>query len=213
MFYNLLRHSLISYLRNKGELFYIYASFLVIVVLYAHYFSPDPELQRQVGSAVIWINMMLAFMLSLPLLFQREAEQGTLEQWLLLPQPLWLTLLSKYISHWIVVIFPILLLIPFMALLMNIPTNHIPNLCGGVLLGSISMLSIGSIGSAATLGREVKPEILILLVLPFYLPILLFGVTTAEFDAPLGWSVLAGLSVIIAPFSLYLSSALIKNAL
>lgn len=212
MFWQILKYSIQSYIRNKQELVYIYGSFVIVIVLYAHNFSMNSMLQQSIASTVIWVNLMISFMLSLPLLFQRDAEEGILDQWLILPQALEFTVLAKWLGYWICVIMPIVLLIPIMSIFLHIPDNKIPELCTGLAVGSIAMLSIGSIGAAATVNAGIKSEVLIMIVFPFYLPILLFGASIIEIDGVVGLTVLMVLAGILTPLSLIISTYLLKNS-
>ena len=212
MFWQILKYTVTSYIRNKQELIYIYGSFVVVIVLYAHNFSMSASLQQAIASTVIWVNLMISFMLSLPLLFQREAEEGILDQWILLPQHLSFTVLAKWIGYWISVIFPIMLLIPVLSVFLHIPDERLLNLCAGLLVGSVAMLAIGSIGASATVNMGIKSEVLILLIFPFYLPILLFGASIVEVQGVVSSYVIAALAAVLTPLSLVITTHLLRSS-
>lgn len=212
MFWQILKYSITSYIRNKQELVYIYGSFVVVLVLYAHNFSMSASLQQAIASTVIWVNLMISFMLSLPLLFQREAEEGILDQWILLPQHLSFTVLAKWIGYWLSVILPIMLLIPVLSVFLHIPDDRLPDLCIGLLVGSVAMLAIGSIGASATVNMGIKSEVLILLIFPFYLPILLFGASIVEIQGVVSLYVIAALAVVLTPLSLIITTHLLRSS-
>ncbi|MCI5050320.1 MAG: heme exporter protein CcmB [Rickettsiales bacterium] len=211
MFWHLVGHSLTHYIKNKGYLIQIYGAFVIIAALYAHHFSMDPLLQQRIAYAVIWINMMLAFLLSLPMLYQKDAEEGLLEQWIILPQSLEITILAKWVGHWLAVMIPIILFIPLTSLMLHVPEAEIINLCISVLVGSVAMLAVGSVGAAATAGKQMKSEVIILMIMPFYFPILVFGVSAVDMSVSIGWTVLLGVSGFISPLSLYTSAALLRS--
>jgi|GEM_PF-3151859 len=212
MFWQILKYTVTSYIRNKQELIYIYGSFVVVIVLYAHNFSMSASLQQAIASTVIWVNLMISFMLSLPLLFQREAEEGILDQWILLPQHLSFTVLAKWIGYWISVIFPIMLLIPVLSVFLHIPDERLLNLCVGLLVGSVAMLAIGSIGASATVNMGIKSEVLIMLIFPFYLPILLFGASIVEVQGVVSTYVIAALAAVLTPLSLVITTHLLRSS-
>ncbi len=154
--------------------------FVIVVSLFPLGVSPEMEVLREIASGVIWVAALLATMLSLNRLFSVDYQDGTLEQMLIAPQPLSLLVLSKVIAHWLLTGLPLVLMSPLLGVLMGMEGEAIRVMVLTLLLGTPVLSLIGSIGAALTLGVRGGGVLLSLLVLPLYVPILIFGTGAVE---------------------------------
>lgn len=154
--------------------------FVIVVSLFPLGVSPEMEVLREIASGVIWVAALLATMLSLNRLFSVDYQDGTLEQMLIAPQPLSLLVLSKVVAHWLLTGLPLVLMAPLLGVLLGMENEAIGVMVLTLLLGTPVLSLIGSIGAALTLGVRGGGVLLSLLVLPLYVPILIFGTGAVE---------------------------------
>ncbi|TAN48369.1 MAG: heme exporter protein CcmB [Methylococcaceae bacterium] len=171
----LLRRDLLLAFRHRGELANPLLFFAMIVTLYPLGVSPDPELLRVVAPGVIWIAALLAALFSLENLFRADFDDGALEQMLLSPHPLALLVLARIFAHWLVSGLPLLLLAPLLALQLNLSPVAIQALLATLVLGTPLLSLVGAIGVALTVGLRRGGMLLTLLVMPLYIPVLIFA--------------------------------------
>lgn len=171
----LLQRDLLLAFRHRGELANPLLFFLMIVTLYPLGVSPEPELLRRIAPGVIWIAALLAALFSLENLFRSDFEDGALEQMLLSRHPLSLLVLAKVLAHWLVSGLPMLLLAPLLGLLLSMPAKAIYALVLTLGLGTPLLSLIGAIGVALTVGLRRGGVLLTLLILPLYIPVLIFA--------------------------------------
>ncbi len=145
--------------------------------LFAIAFGGDARRLAALAPAIIWVLVLLANLLSLEALFRRDFEDGTLEQLLLLAEPPFAAVLGKVAVQWCVSGAAITILAPAAALLLNVPVAALPALMLGLLLGTPALSLIGAVGAALTVGVRSGGVLLALLLLPLYLPVLVFGVS------------------------------------
>jgi heme exporter protein B len=205
-FYALLKRDLLLAFRHRGELANPLLFFVMIVTLYPLGVSPDVELLRKIAPGVIWIATLLAALFSLENLFRSDFDDGALEQMLLSPQPLPVLVLAKVFAHWLVSGLPMLLLAPVLALLLAMPEKAIGALVLTLGLGTPLLSLIGAIGVALTVGLRRGGILLTLLVLPLYIPVLIFA-TNAVTAASAGMSVEGQLYFLAALLALGLTLA------
>lgn len=183
----LLKRDLLLAFRHRGELANPLLFFLMIVTLYPLGVSPEAELLRRIAPGVIWIAALLAALFSLESLFRGDFEDGALEQMLLSPHPLSVLVLAKVLAHWLVSGLPMLFLAPLLGLLLAMPTPAIETLEITLGLGTPLLSLIGAIGVALTVGLKRGGMLLTLLILPLYIPVLIFAtnaVTAAAAGLP-----------------------------
>ncbi|MEM1231785.1 MAG: heme exporter protein CcmB [Pseudomonadota bacterium] len=182
---------------------------LIGVTLFAIGFAGEPRILAAFAPVVIWVLVLLAGLLSLDSLFQRDLEDGTLEQFVLLAEPGFLGVLGKLVAHWLVVGGALCLVAPLAALSLSLPPQALGVLFVTLLLGTPTLTLIGSIGAALTVGLGRSGMLLALLVLPFYVPVLIFAasaVTAAATGLPhsagLYWlAATALLALTVTPFA------------
>jgi heme exporter protein B len=162
-------------LRRRADVLTTLFFFLIVVSLFPLGVSPELETLRGIAPGVIWVAALLASMLSLGRLFAADHQDGTLEQMLLLPQPLTLLVLAKVAAHWLVSGLPLVLLSPLLGLQLGLDAGAIGLLMLTLLLGTPVLSLIGAVGAALTVGVRGGGVLVSLLVLPLYIPVLIFG--------------------------------------
>ncbi len=162
-------------LRERSDMAQPVLFFMVVVSLFPLSLSSDLELIRSVGPGIIWVAALLASLLALDSIFRPDYEDGSLEQIVLSPHPLSLMVLAKAIAHWLVSSLPLILVSPLLALLMQCPAHAILILVLGLVLGTPALSLIGAVGVGLTLGIRRNGVLLSLIVLPLYVPTLIFG--------------------------------------
>lgn len=167
-------------LRRGGDSLQPFLFFVIALALFPFGIGPAPEILERIGVGVIWVLALLAVMLSLDRLYQGDAEDGSLELIALSPLPLELATLAKCLAHWLTTGLVLALASPLLALLMQVPADAIPLLLTALLLGTPVLTLIGSIGAALLVGARRGSTLLALLVLPLYIPVLIFGVSAIE---------------------------------
>ena len=172
----------------------------------------------KLAPGVLWVAALLATMLSLPRLFADDHRDGTLEQLALAPHPLGLVVLGKVIAHWLASGLPLAVLAPILGLQFDLSGEALAVLTGALLLGTPALSGIGAIGAALTLGLRGGGVLLSLLVLPLYIPVLIFGAgavgaTVSGLGAQAHLSLLAALTVASLAFAPWAAAAALKIAL
>ena len=209
-FIALLRRDLLLAFRHRGELANPLIFFLMVVTLFPLGVSPEIGLLRKIAPGVIWIAALLSALFSLESLFRSDFDDGALEQLLLSPQPLALMVLAKVMAHWLVSGLPMLLFAPVLGLLLAVPTDAIWILMATLVIGTPLLSLIGAVGVALTVGLRRGGLLLSLLILPLYVPVLIFA-TSAVGAAAAGVPVagqlyllgaLLVLAMMLAPFAI-----------
>ena len=149
--------------------------FVLCVVLFPFGVGPEPNILARIAAGVIWVAALLASLLSLERLFQTDYEDGSLELLSLSSLPLEATVLAKTLAHWLVTGVPLIVAAPLLAVLLNMDAQGFGVLVLTLTLGTPILSLIGSIGAALTLGARRGGVLLSLLILPLYLPVLIFG--------------------------------------
>jgi heme exporter protein B len=161
--------------RRRGDAAQPVLFALLVIMLFPLALGARPELLRQIAPGITWVAVLLAGMLALDTLFRSDLEDGSLEQFLLAPQPLWLLVLAKVLVHWLTTTLPVLLAVPLLAQLLYLPGELLPVLLGSLLLGSPLLSLLGAVVVALTVGMRRSGMLLTLLALPLYVPVLIFG--------------------------------------
>ncbi len=166
--------------RQGGDAAMVIAFFVLTVVLFPFGVGPEPELLQRIAAGIVWVTALLAALLSLERLFQADYEDGSLEALALLPLPLEAQVLAKCLAHWLVTGLPLIIVAPLLALLLHLDPAGYPALIAGMVLGTPILSLIGAVGAALSLGARRGGVLLSLLVLPLYIPVLIFGVAAIE---------------------------------
>ena len=180
--------------------------FLIVVVLVPLGLSPRREMLEFIAPGVFWIAALLATLLSLERMFRTDFDDGSLELMLISPQPLPMIVLAKIVAHWLITGLPLLATAPVIALLLGLPASSVAVLLATLALGTPTLSSVGAIGVALTVGLRRGGVLLSVLVLPLYIPVLVFA-SSAVSAAASGLPVLGQLYVLGALAALALSLA------
>lgn len=202
MWHLLLRDLHIALLRQSDSAAAI-VFFFIVVSLFPLGVGAEPELLRAIAPGVIWVAALLAAMLSLARMFNDDYQDGTLEQIMLAATPLPLLVSAKVMAHWLSSGLLLTLLSPLLALQFDLPASSMKVLLVSLLLGTPTLSLIGAIMSALTLGTRGGGVLLALLVLPLYIPVLVFGAAAVQASAS-GLDVLAHFSLMGAILALAL---------
>lgn len=177
--------------------------FVIVVSLFPLGIGPDIALLRTVAPGVVWVAALLASMLALARLFTTDFQDGTLEQMLLTPQPLYLIVLGKVLALWLFSGLPLALLAPVLGIQFGLSSDTLFVLVVSLLIGTPVLGLIGSIGAALTLGLRSGGVLISLLILPLYIPVLIFGAGAVDASI-VGLSPQANLSLLGALFAVTL---------
>jgi heme exporter protein B len=168
------RDLLLAFRRRSDALTTLFF-FIMVTTLFPLSVGPEPALLRVMAPGILWVAALLAAMLSLGRLFALDFADGTLEQMLLSHEPLTVIVIGKVIAHWLVSGLPLVLLAPALALQFDLPAVAIAVLTCSLAIGTPVLSLFGAIGSALTLGVRGGGVLVALLVLPLYVPVLIFG--------------------------------------
>ncbi|HYL19311.1 MAG TPA: heme exporter protein CcmB [Burkholderiales bacterium] len=169
------RRDLILALRRRSDVLTTFFFFVIVVSLFPLGVGPEPATLRTIALGVVWVAALLASMLALGRLFASDFSDGTLEQLVLSPQPLVLLVIAKVFAHWLVTGLPLVLIAPALGLQFDLPAPALGVMTTALLLGTPCLSLIGAIGAALTLGVRGADALLAVLVLPLYIPVLIFG--------------------------------------
>ena len=167
-------------LRRRGDVLNVLIFFVVVASLFPLAVGPEPKQLLGIGAGVVWVGALLAAVLSLPRLFAADHADGTLEQLLVSPQPLALVVLAKCAAHWLLTGLPLALAAPVLGLQYGLPADALGVLLVSLLLGTPVLSLLGAAGAALTLGVRAASALVGLLVLPLYVPVLVFGAGAVE---------------------------------
>lgn len=154
--------------------------FLIVLSIVPFGIGPDFNLLTRIAPGMLWVALLLSALLTLDRLFQADQEDGTLDLLVLAPQPLELTVLAKAVSHWLTTGLPLVIAAPILGLMLNLPLEGMLPLMGAMLIGSPALSLLGAVGAALSVGVRRGGLLISLLVLPFYVPVLIFGVSASR---------------------------------
>lgn len=191
------KRDLLIAFRRRSEIVHPLIFFVMVVSLFPLAIGDDKVLLQKIAPAIIWVTALLATMLSLDNLFRSDFEDGSLEQMTLLKTPLAMLVTAKVAAHWVTTGLPLILITPLLAVLLYLPGDTISMLMLTLLLGTPTLSLIGAVGIALTVGLRQGGVILSLLILPLYIPVLIFA-TLALQNVGQGFSAEAQLSMMLA---------------
>jgi heme exporter protein B len=181
--------------RRRADWFTTLFFFVIVVSLFPLGVGPEPSQLRAMAPGVLWVAALLAAMLSLPRVFASDYDDGTLEQLLLVPQPLATLVLSKILAHWVLSGAPLAIIAPVLGLQFGLEGDALAALAGALLLGTPCLSLIGAVGATLILGLRGGGVLVALLVLPLYVPVLIFGASAVQ-SAAQGTGAAAHLSLL-----------------
>ncbi|MGE5115803.1 MAG: heme exporter protein CcmB [Betaproteobacteria bacterium] len=213
-----LRRDLLLAARRRSEVLTALFFFVVVVSLFPLGIGPEPAQLRRIAPGVLWVAALLATLLGLPRLFAADHADGTLEQMALSPQTFALLMTGKIAAHWLLCGLPLVLLAPVLGLQFGLDPATLGILMVSLLIGTPLLSLIGAVGAALTLGVRGGGVLLALLVLPLYIPTLIFGAGAVEsYNAGLGvrghLSLLGAMLVVALFFAPWAATAALRIAM
>jgi heme exporter protein B len=179
-FFAIIRRDLLLAFRRRAEAANPVFFFILVVTLFPLALGAQPRLLQAMAPGVIWVAALLAALLSLDGLFRSDFEDGSLEQIILSPHPLTILVLGKIIAHWLITGLPLLLVAPLLAVFLGLPAQAMGTLLLTLILATPLLSLIGAIGVALTVGLRRGGMLLSLLVLPLYVPVLIFASSAVD---------------------------------
>ena len=167
-------------MRRKSEVLTAVFFFVVVASQFPLALGPEPDMLRKIAPGILWVGALLASLLSLGRLFAADYQDGTLEQMALSPTPMPLLVAAKVLAHWLLSGLPLALLSPVLALQFDLDSGTMWVLFTSLLLGTALLSFLGAVGAALTLGVRGGEVLLSLLILPLYIPALVFGSGAVE---------------------------------
>lgn len=205
----ILRRDLLLAFRHRGEIANPVLFFFMVVTLIPLGLTPEASRLAEIAPGILWVMALLASLLSVEGMFQSDYRDGTLEQMMILPQPLYLMVLAKILAHWLVTGLPLTLLAPVLGMMLSLPDAGYLPLVLSLLMGTAVLSLMGAIGAALTVALRKGGLLLSLIVMPLYMPVLIFGASTVQravdgfpVEGPLAiMGALLAFSLLISPFA------------
>ena len=179
-FLSLLRRDLRLALRQGSDSLMIVIFFVVVVVLFPLAIGPEQKILSRVSAGIIWVAALLAAMLSMDRLFETDYDDGSLDLLVLAPHPIEILVLAKVLAHWLTTGLPLIIISPLLGIFLHMQPNGLWVMILSLLLGTPVLSLIGSIGAALTLGSRRSGVLISLLILPLFIPVLIFGVSAVD---------------------------------
>ena len=214
----MIQRDLLLVMRRKSEVLTALFFFVVVTSLFPLGIGADAALLRKIAPGVIWVAALLATLLGLHRMFAADYADGALEQIVLSPQPMALLIAGKIIAHWLVCGLPLVILAPVIGIQFDLDPSSLYVLMGTLLLGTPVLSLLGSIGAALTLGVRGGSVLMSLLILPLYIPVLIFG-AGAVYASSVGlgtsghFSLLGALLILALAFVPWVSATAVKIAI
>lgn len=174
-FLAVLRRDLLLAWRGRADLLVALTFFVIVASLFPFGVGAEPNQLRAIGPGVVWVAALLASLLALPRMFSQDFESGVLEQLLLSPEPAVLWVGAKILAHWLATGLPLVLISPLLGLMYGLDGDALGVLAASLCVGTPILSLLGAIGAALTLGLRGAGSLLALLVLPLFVPVLVFG--------------------------------------
>ena len=179
-FIELMRRELVIAMRDGGSIGTVLGFYAISVAMMPIAVGPDLNLLGRIAAGVLWISLLLAALLSLGRLFERDLEDGTLDLYVMSALPMELVAVAKSLAHWLATCLPLVLLTPVLGLFLNVNFNALPMILLTMLIGTVAVSFLGAIAAALTLRSKRGGVLIALLVLPLYVPTLIYGITTVS---------------------------------
>ncbi|MBF0393811.1 MAG: heme exporter protein CcmB [Alphaproteobacteria bacterium] len=217
-FVEIVRRDLRLALRQGSDSVMVVTFFVLTVVLFPFGIGPEVNILERVSAGILWVVALLASMLSLDRLFQADYEDGSLELLALTPTPLGVVVAAKVVAHWLTTGLPLIVAAPVLAVLLHMNADGFGVLLIAMALGTPTLSLIGSIGAALVLGARRGGVLLSLLVLPLYVPVLIFGVGAVDaavqgFESQAQLLVMGAILLAALPLAPWASAAALRQAL
>ncbi|MGH1441383.1 MAG: heme exporter protein CcmB [Cellvibrionaceae bacterium] len=205
----LLKRDLVSAFRQSSDMLNPVFFFLMVVTMMPLGISPESQSLSVLAPGLLWVIALLATLLSLDSLFRSDYEDGSLEQIILSPQPLYFMAIAKILSHWLTTGLPLTLVAPLLGIMLALPAEGYLPLWVSLLLGTLTLSFVGAIGAALTVSLRKGGLLLSLIIMPLYVPVLIFGASCVRlavdgfaYDAPLAiLGSFCALALVLAPLA------------
>lgn len=217
-FFAIIHRDLLLVMRRKSEVLTALFFFVVVTSLFPLGIGADGALLRKIAPGVLWVAALLSTLLGLQRMFAADYLDGALEQLILTPQSLVLLVSGKIAAHWLVSGLPLVLLAPIIGIQFDLDASSLYVLMASLLLGTPVLSLLGSIGAALTLGVRGGSVLMSLLILPLYVPVLIFGAgavyaNSVGLDITGYFSLLGALLILALAFVPWVSAAALKIAI
>ena len=179
-FLGVLKRDAVAACRQPGDMLNPVVFFLMVVTMMPLGISPEAKSLSVLAPGLLWVVALLASLLSLDALFRSDYDDGSLEQLILSPQSLYLMVIAKVSAHWLTTGLPLTLIAPLLGLLLALPSGGYWPLLASLLLGTITLSLVGAIGAALTVSLRKGGLLLSLIIMPLYVPVLIFGASTVR---------------------------------
>ena len=167
-------------MRDGGSVGTVLGFYAIAVAMMPIAVGPDLKLLARIAPGVLWISLLLAALLSLGRLFERDLEDGTLDLYAMSSVPLELVVVAKCLAHWLTTSLPLVLLTPVLGLFLNVEFAAMPMILATMVIGTVAVSFLGAIAAALTVRSKRGGVLVALLVLPLYVPTLIYGITTVS---------------------------------
>ncbi len=214
-FLTLIKRDVSLSMRHRADTIMVCGFFAITVILFPFGIGPEPGVLERVGAGVLWVTALLAALLSLDHLFADDEQDGALDLLRTAPVSPTVVVAAKIIAHWLTTGLPLTLLAPILGVTLQMPASSTLPMITALLLGTPTLSLIGAVGAALTLGVRRKGVLLPLVILPLYIPVLIFGVGAID-TAAMGFSnsgpyaVLGGLLLIAAALCPWAAAGALK---
>jgi heme exporter protein B len=205
---NLLLHDLKYYLRNIKEFFYIYVFFIAVIALFV--LAAPPGGMEAMAPTALWLALVFSLLLAAPNLFERDAAQGMVEYWRLLPISMEAVVLARLIALFLLQVLPLLALMPLAGLLLGLPPAEWWPMAGLLALGALPVLALVVMAAAMLAGLGQQGGLVALLILPLLVPLMIFGVGAMQGVLEAPYWLLAGLAAFSLPLSVLAAAACLR---
>lgn len=177
---DIIRRELLIAFRRQSQMLNPLLFFIIVITLFPLALGQSPQLLAKISPGIIWVAALLAVVVSLERLFKDDFADGSLEQLLLTPEPLAVLVLAKVIAHWFITGLPLLIISPLMAILLSLDWLTYKAVLLTLILGTPTLNFLGAVGSALTVGLRKGGILVSLLVLPLFIPVLIFATSAIE---------------------------------
>ena len=199
-FLSIIRRELLIAFRRQSDILNPLWFFIIVITLFPLSIGPEPQLLARIAPGIIWVAALLSALLSLERLFRDDFQDGALEQLMLLPTPLPVVAIAKVMAHWMLTGLPLIIISPLLAILLSLNFDTWLAVVVTLLVGTPTLSFMGAIGVALTVGLQKGGVLLSLLILPLYIPVLIFA-TSAIDAASLGMAYNGQIAVLAAFFA------------
>lgn len=199
----ILKRDLTLSLRHRDDIFNPLIFFIIVITLFPLGIGPEANTLSRIAPGIIWVAALLASLLSLDRLFKADYRDGSLEQMLMSPHPVFILVSAKILAHWLITALPLIFIAPLLAVLLHLHNDSYLALFLTLLIGTPILSFIGAIGAALTVGIKKGGVLLSLIILPLYIPVLIFA-TSAIDTAAMNLPYSGQLAIIAAMFFLTL---------